>query len=134
MRTIHFDDGTRWDDPNARWGDPSYLLEPGDPGYVAPVPINQPQKRRKHMTRNSYYPTRSNTGLAMAVASVRLSNIIRYAANFVPQPTFAPDDGTAALYDFAEQTGTTAADSSGNGNNLTLTALPGGTLPVWFVE
>ena len=48
--------------------------------------------------------------------------------------TFAPDADTVALYQFAEQTGLTVADSSGNGNDLTLTALPGGTLPVWFVE
>jgi hypothetical protein len=36
------------------------------------------------------------------------------------------------LYLFAEQTGLTVADSSGNGNDLTLTAQPGGTLPVWW--
>ena len=28
-----------WDDPNLRWGDPAYYLEPGDPGFVScPVP------------------------------------------------------------------------------------------------
>jgi len=32
MKTIHFDDGTHLDDPNVYWGDPSYRLEPGDPG------------------------------------------------------------------------------------------------------
>lgn len=34
MRPIFWDDGTRMDDPNARWGNPSYVLEPGDEGYV----------------------------------------------------------------------------------------------------
>ncbi len=34
MRTLRWDDGWTYDDPNARWGNPSYLLEPGDVGYV----------------------------------------------------------------------------------------------------
>ncbi|MCG3150142.1 MAG: hypothetical protein PCFJNLEI_03620 [Verrucomicrobiae bacterium] len=52
MRVIRWDDGTRWDDPNARWGDPSYLLEPGDPGYIAPTPTKPKKKGRKHMASN----------------------------------------------------------------------------------
>jgi len=27
------DEGFRLDDPNNRWGDPAYQLEPGDPGF-----------------------------------------------------------------------------------------------------
>ena len=80
------------------------------------------------------YPTRTNAGLEMAMSEVRLSSAVRYLAPFTPANSFTPDANTVALYAFAEQTGTTAADSSGNGNDLTLTALPGGTLPVWFVE
>ena len=34
MKPVTWDSGVRWDDPNLRWGTPSYLLEPGDPGYV----------------------------------------------------------------------------------------------------
>ena len=40
MRVLRFDAGEKWDDPNARWGDPAYVLEPGDPGYVDPNPPN----------------------------------------------------------------------------------------------
>ena len=36
MRDVHWDSGLTWDDPNVRWGDPSYLLEPGDAGYQPP--------------------------------------------------------------------------------------------------
>ena len=36
MRTIRFGDGTRFGDPNAYWGSPSYVLQPGDPGFTAP--------------------------------------------------------------------------------------------------
>ena len=70
----------------------------------------------------------------MAMSEVRLSSAVRYNASFTPAQTFAPDADTVALYKFAEQTGLTVGDSSGNGNVLTLTALPTGTLPVWFVE
>ena len=51
-----------WDDPNLRWGDPSYILEPGDPGftpYDTPPPVvpDKPKTKRTNMKRNSYYPT-----------------------------------------------------------------------------
>ncbi|MBL9130987.1 MAG: hypothetical protein JNG86_07300 [Verrucomicrobiaceae bacterium] len=56
MRPIYWDDGTRYDDPNAYWGDGdgagnggSYMLEPGDPGYVqtAPLPAAAPSTRSR---------------------------------------------------------------------------------------
>ena len=58
MRTVHYDDGTRWDDPNFYWGDPSYVLEPGDPGYIAPPPISVPHKpkHKKHTMKLDYIP------------------------------------------------------------------------------
>src|SRR5438045_3210723 len=37
MKTVNWNSGVRWDDPNFYWGEPAYLLEPGDPGYVPPV-------------------------------------------------------------------------------------------------
>jgi hypothetical protein len=65
MRTVHWDDGSRWDDPNLRWGDPSYMLEPGDPGYVAPEPPPRmkPKTKRKYMASNPT-PTRLDELLA----------------------------------------------------------------------
>jgi hypothetical protein len=36
-----------YDDPNIRWGNPSYRLEPGDPGYTPPFPSVQPSTERK---------------------------------------------------------------------------------------
>ncbi|MCX6898361.1 MAG: hypothetical protein NT105_06635 [Verrucomicrobia bacterium] len=36
------------DNPNCRWGDPSYILEPGDPGYVPWPPGPQPKPPTKH--------------------------------------------------------------------------------------
>jgi hypothetical protein len=57
MQTIKWDQGFKWDDPNSRWGDPSYLLQPGDPGYVAP-PSTLPAKRKRNVKHNTFYPSR----------------------------------------------------------------------------
>ena len=46
-----------YDDPNLRWGDPSYYLEPGDPGYVHYPPSNaQPtlKPKRNRMAKSDY--------------------------------------------------------------------------------
>lgn len=58
MKIATFDDGFYFDDPNLIWGDPSYQLEPGDPGYV-PVPVATPvqtqkKTRRKNMPKSDY--------------------------------------------------------------------------------
>lgn len=59
MKTAYWDSGLCWDDPNLRWGNPSYLLEPGDPGYVDPAPaVSETKKKGKKMKHNSYYPTK----------------------------------------------------------------------------
>jgi hypothetical protein len=49
MKPVTWDSGVTWDDPNLRWGDPSYLLEPGDEGYVAPpgTPLPEPPRKKK---------------------------------------------------------------------------------------
>lgn len=60
MKVIKMDAGFRFDDINNRWGDPSYQLEPGDPGYVDPNPpplsaVIQP-KKTKHMSKQPFMP------------------------------------------------------------------------------
>lgn len=67
MKPLHWDainpfTGTpyTWDDPNLRWGDPAYALEPGDPGFVPypnALPAARPSPKRK-MKRQNYYPGR----------------------------------------------------------------------------
>jgi hypothetical protein len=42
MRTAYWDSGEPemyFDNPNLRWGDPAYLLEPGDPGYATALSL-----------------------------------------------------------------------------------------------
>ena len=59
MRPIKWNDGTRYGDKNARWGSPfSYVLQPGDPGYVADGPISPPTTthRRSHTMTTDYVP------------------------------------------------------------------------------
>jgi hypothetical protein len=53
MKIAYYNSGIRWDDPNLRWGSPSYILEPGDPGYVPPSPSTP--TTNKHM-KTPHYP------------------------------------------------------------------------------
>lgn len=45
-----------WDDPNLRWGSPSYYLEPGDPGFVPYGPI-KPSVTKKRSKPKTPLPT-----------------------------------------------------------------------------
>ena len=79
MRTIRWDDGTRFDNPNARWGSPAYLLEPGDPGYVDPDPNpppspTKPKTKPHHMSSNATPDNRTIlTALARNILAGQLS-------------------------------------------------------------
>ena len=47
----------RYNDPNIRWGSPSYQLEPGDPGYVDPFPsTNQSNRKKTRMKHTKWFP------------------------------------------------------------------------------
>jgi hypothetical protein len=54
------------------------------------------------------------------IDEVRISKIARYHSIFNPSTRFSPDVNTIALYHFDENGGSTAYDSSGNGNNGTI--------------
>jgi hypothetical protein len=51
------------------------------------------------------------------IDEVRISSVPRYTGSFTPDTVFAPDTDTMALYHFDEYGGSTAYDSSGNGND-----------------
>ena len=61
MKPITFNGGFRFNDPNLRWGNPSFQLEPGDPGYVdpnpPPTPNPQPTRKHKAMPKQPFLPT-----------------------------------------------------------------------------
>ncbi len=69
MRPIRWDEGLRFGNPNLRWGNPSYLLEPGDPGYVipAPDPAHSPKPKTKK-TAMSTNETPRNPKILIALA------------------------------------------------------------------
>lgn len=67
MKVMRFDAGFRYDDINSRWGDPSYLLEPGDPGYVDPNAPSQPEIPKPHkIMSNNEIPKNLKVLLALA--------------------------------------------------------------------
>ena len=63
---------------------------------------------------------------AGVVDEFRFSNLARYPGTtpFVPATSFTPDGNTVMYLKFDEGTGTTVADSSGNGHNATATGTP----------
>lgn len=82
MRVLKFDSGERFDDPNSYWGDPSYVLEPGDPGYQEPPaatlpPPSQPKPKNK-MPKSDYLKSR-DTDFATQLSTFKL-NLGSYAA------------------------------------------------------
>ncbi|MEQ1859369.1 MAG: hypothetical protein ABMA13_05490, partial [Chthoniobacteraceae bacterium] len=56
MRTVTWDGGFYWDDPNIHWGNPAYQLEPGDPGYVPWTPPHATHSKPKKMKHQPYLP------------------------------------------------------------------------------
>ena len=66
MKPVTWDSGVLWDDPNLRWGDPSYLLEPGDPGYVNTAPASGGTTAKKGTRTMNETPKNQNVLLALA--------------------------------------------------------------------
>jgi hypothetical protein len=108
MKTAFWDSGLRWDDPNLRWGEPSYLLEPGDPGYVpdptsASFPSSKP-KRKSTMPKADFIKNR-DAEFADQIILFR-NNIGGYAtalAVTAPQVTAQAADADYFAYTLAVQ-------------------------------
>ena len=67
MKTLLWDSGYLWDDPNLRWGDPSIVLEPGDPGYTPPPASTPPptlKPKRTRMAKSDYILTNDDQFVA----------------------------------------------------------------------
>ena len=130
MKIARFDSGLRFGNPNLRWGNPSYLLEPGDPGYVDPNPPAQTAKSKTHKTMsNNEIPENMNVLLALAedaadgcaeheaaiglrsVKEADLRPAIEALKGQVPPPPAPAVPGRIALYDKAK--GQTAEAKAG---------------------
>ena len=100
MKIAYFDTGLSFDDPNLRWGDPSYLLEPGDPGYVPPLPPNpEPKTKTKRMKRNTYFPARQTDQIVwLGNFDTKLPGYATALGLTTPQVTAAVADGNWLIY------------------------------------
>ena len=67
MRPAILDEDFTFDDPNLYWGDPSYILEPGDPGYVPVMPFT-PLETQIHKHTMSSNPTPRNEKVLRSLA------------------------------------------------------------------
>jgi hypothetical protein len=143
MRTAYFDSGDPemyFDNPNLRWGDPSYLLEPGDPGYVPPTPsVNQTIKKKKRMKHNRFWPRRQGDQVIwLKTFSSELGTVAATLGLTTPQVTASVADCLWLAYLLESwlpgvrqwaQSGTdeVAAAETGAGNDVMV--LPGWTAP-----
>ncbi len=66
MKPLTWDSGYHFGDPNLYWGDPSYVLEPGDPGYVPPAVPPSPATPKKRTMTNNPIPAAERSILALA--------------------------------------------------------------------
>jgi hypothetical protein len=97
MRTAYWDTSDPemyFGNPNLRWGSPSYLLEPGDPGYIHPYSsVNQNKNKTKTMKKNSFYPMRQGDQI------VWLGNVVSKLASHATALGLTPAQVTAILAD-----------------------------------
>ena len=69
MRPLRWGDNVRWNSKNAFWGSPSYVLEPGDPGYVQEDGEEDSVSPKHHTkTMNSSNETPRNPKVLTALA------------------------------------------------------------------
>ena len=73
----------------------------------------------------------ASEGLNGTIDEVRISNTARYTSNFSPATSFTSDGNTVALWHLNDGSGTSAADSSGNGHTGTLEGSP---TPTWVTR
>ena len=87
MKIAYWDSGLHWDDPNLRWGSPSYLLEPGDPGYVPPSPPPTPTTNKMHTTHCPVPVIAQNGNLIVAAALKYPKVAARLPATYLTETT-----------------------------------------------
>jgi hypothetical protein len=94
MRIAYWDSGDpemHFDNPNLIWSNPSYLREPGDPGYVPPSPPST-QTTNNHMNHKPHCPVpviTYNGNLIVAAAQKYPKVAARLPANYLTETTTA---------------------------------------------
>lgn len=122
MKFVTWDSGIRWNDPNLRWGSPSFLLEPGDEGYVAPpgTPIPEPRRPKKTFRRKAKTPTNATTNLNSPTMPTFKYNVApNPQGGFTTRPVLgetAPD--SVILGSMAQKSGLTTEQCTAAANAL----------------
>lgn len=110
MRPVTWDSGIRYDDVNLRWGEPSYLLEYFDPGWVyhpdsaSQPPPSTPKRKTNAMPKSSYIKRRDEEFSAQLTQFK--TNIPSYSATFglsAGQVTSQANDADYYAYILARQ-------------------------------
>ncbi len=79
-----------FDNPNLIWSDPSYLREPGDPGYIPPSPPPTPTTKHKMKTPHCPVPVIIHNGNLIVAAANKYPKVAaRMPANYLAETTTA---------------------------------------------
>jgi hypothetical protein len=111
-----------WGNKNLRWGEPGYLLEPGDPGYVElqpgepgyvpPAPAPKPAKKpfhRKAKPKSDNQTTTPTTNTTSAMSSFQYNVTPKAGGGFSTRPVLGPEFEDATIDNAVSvQTGVTA--------------------------
>lgn len=89
MKIATWDSGLCWDDPNLRWGSPSYILEPGDPGYVPPSPPTPTTNKKMKTPHLPVTIINYNGNLVVAAAQKYPKVTARLPATYITETTTA---------------------------------------------
>jgi hypothetical protein len=102
-----FVDGKQQGEPVSSTFKPARLRK----SYIGADP--DPRKKEKGK-RVGFKAAMTFSGL---IEQVRISSVVRYRADFVPEQVLLPDQDTALLYRFEEGSGDVVRDLSGNGHH-----------------
>jgi len=120
MRIAYWDSGDpemHFDNPNLIWSNHSYLLEPGDPGYVPPSPPTTPTTNKHMNTPHCPVSIISYNGNLIVVAAQKYPNVAaRLPAGYLTETTTAlgklPADTTGQKIAKGETGNLTAAQQA----------------------
>lgn len=101
-----------YDDPNLRWGDPSYYMEPGDEGFVPydTPPATPPVQRKKPFRRRAKPQTNATTNQANTMSTFQYNTRQNPHGGYTTSAVKGqPISDTDLLNHIATEAGTTPA-------------------------
>ena len=129
MRVVRYDEDPplRYGNPNLRWGSPSYLLEEGDEGFVAPpgTPLPEPPRPKKTFRRKAKTQTNPTPNPTTSTMPAFQYNVAPNPnGGFTTRPVFGDSaSDTAILAAMAQKCGLTVEQCTAAANALLDTIL-----------